>query len=346
MLNNFTYVPAPDVIWSENVAIAFGSVRWYAIFIMIGFIIAILAACLKMWKRYFISTEPFYWFILIGVPLAIFGANFGSCVLGEPAGKSWSEFWMKFGEGLAIEWGILFVVVAAFVYFPLALKSPRYRVRDKFNLTHEVKKVSFWMYADAIMPCILIAQFIGRWGNYMNQEVYGSLVTDESLCWFLHNCLPYMWVQDSASSPAGYHQPLFLWEGIGNLCMFFILYFGIEFIKQRKAGDLAGLYILWYGMFRLCLEPLRDSQYKSSTTMILSSIFVAAGISFILINRLLIAKVRDKKIWHTLFSRGPWEVFRMIGAGWNNQNLINRYKDKQYFDCIRQPQEMIYFGAW
>ncbi len=333
-------VPPPDTPWTEEVAIAFGPVKWYAIFIMLGFIVAIVGACLKMWKRYHISTEPFYWFILIGVPLAIFGANFGSCVLGRPAGKPWSEFWTRFGEGLAIEWGILFVVVAALIYFPLILKLPKYRVRDAFGATHEVKKVSFWMYADAIMPCILIAQFIGRWGNYMNQEVYGATVTNETLCWFLHDCLPYMYVG------AEYKQPLFLWEGLGNLTMFFVAYFGLEFIKQRKAGDLSGFYILWYGAFRLCLEPLRDPEFKSEATMIFSAIFVAAGALIILCNHLLVSKVRDYKIWHTLFSRGPGDVFRMIGAGWNNQTLKLKFQDKIYSDCVRQPQEMIYFGKW
>ena len=339
MFNLLGEVPGPDHPWTPDVAIAFGPVRWYAIFIMLGFVVAIVLACLKMWKRYKISTEPFYWFILIGVPLAIFGANFGSCVLGKPAGKDWSEFWTSFGTGLAIEWGILFVVIAAFIYFPLVLKAPRYRVRDSFGETHEVKKVSFWMYADAIMPCILIAQFIGRWGNYMNQEVYGATVTNDSLAWFLHNCLPYMYVGGE------WKQPLFLWEGIANLAMFFILYFGVEFIKQRKAGDMAAGYILWYGALRLGLEPLRDSQYKSTATMVFSAIFVAAGALFILINHLLVAKVRDKKVWHTLFSRGPGEVFKMIGAGWNSQKNV-RYQDKQFEDCVRKPVELIYYGAW
>lgn len=333
-------VPAPDNQWSPSVAIAFGNVRWYAIFIMLGFIVAIILSCLKMWKRYKISTDPFYWFILIAVPLAIFGANFGSCVLGEPAGKPWSEFFTSFGQGLAIEWGILFVVVAAFIYFPLILKLPKYQVRDEFGPNPAIKKVSFWMYADAIMPCILIAQFIGRWGNYMNQEVYGMTVTDEGLAKFLHDCLPYMYVGGE------YKQPLFFWEGIANLGMFFVMYFGIEFIKQRKAGDMGAGYILWYGALRLGLEPLRDSNYKSNATMIFSAIFVAAGALYILLNHLVLDKVRDKKIWHTLFSRGPTEVFKMIGAGWGNQNLIKRYEDKQFADCIRQENEKKYYGAW
>lgn len=312
----------------------------YPICIMLGFIVAIVLGCLKLWKRYKVDTEPFYWFILIGVPCAILGARFGSCAIGQ---TPWGDFFHDFGTGLAIEWGVMLTVLAAFIYFPLILKLPRYRVRDAFGVEQQnVKKVSMWMYFDAIVPAILIAQFIGRWGNYCNQEVYGLIVTDEKFAWFLHDCLPGMFIKGH------WRVPLFLWEGLGNLAMFAILYFGIEFIKQRKAGDLAGAYFVWYGTFRACLEPLRDHDagFYYQTSVITSIIWAVIGVLFILINHLLIAKVRDKKIWHTLFSRGPGEVFRMIGAGWGNANLKTRYQDKQFEDCVRKPVEMIYFGAW
>ncbi|MDE6476758.1 MAG: prolipoprotein diacylglyceryl transferase [Mycoplasmoidaceae bacterium] len=38
------------------------------------------------------------------------------------------------------------------------------------------------MYVDAIVPCILLGQFFGRWGNYFNQELYGPVVTNDSFC--------------------------------------------------------------------------------------------------------------------------------------------------------------------
>lgn len=345
MIKQLIGVMPPDPSLPAGFDTAFGNIKWYAIFIMIGFIVAIVASCLKMWKRYKISTEPFYWFILIGVPLAIIGANFGSCVLdnglpsGQNPGKPWSEFFSSFGSGLAIEWGIIFVVIAGAIYFPLVLKLPRYRVKDEFKSDHQVKKISFWMYADAVIPCILIAQFIGRWGNYFNGEVFGGNITNEHFAWWLYHNLPNMY-QDG-----NWKQPLFLWEGIGNAIMFFVLYFGVEFIKQRKAGDMAAGYFVWYGAFRLGLEPLRDKTYFSVVTIVVSSLFVAFGAIFILINHLILAKVRDKKIWHTLFKYGPKEVFTMINCGWHIEKNI-RYKDRQYADCVRQPQEMIYFGAW
>lgn len=375
--------PAPETQWWDGVQIAFRigtfEVPWYAICIMLGFIAAIVAACMKMWKRYKIPTEPFYWFILIGVPVSIFGANFGSCVLGEPAGKLWSEFWSSFGSGLAVEWGVLFCFVAGLIYFPLVLKLPRYRVRDEFGPTPEVKRVSVWLYMDAILPCVLIAQFVGRWGNYMNQEVYGAVVTDAGLAKFLHDCLPFMWIVRDQVDP-NYYQPLFLWEGIGNLAMFVILYVGCEFIKVRKTGDLSAAYFAWYGLFRLCLEPLRDPTYFSIKSIILSIIFLAVSVGFIIINHLVIAKKRDKKVWHSIIYKPmeksnkksfPKQIAKLESQivelkqdpskvdllkekqdklatykeDWNK--LQTKYESQSYKDSfVRKPNEMVYFGRW
>lgn len=342
-------MPGPPEDWHipwENAST--GTSWWYPVCIMLGFVVAIVAGCLKLWKRYKVSTEPFYWFILIGVPMAILGSRFGSCAIGQ---TPWKQMFSWPWNGLAIEWGVMFAVVSAFIYFPLILKVKSYRVRDEFSVEHEVKKASMWMYFDAVVPAILIAQFIGRWGNYCNQEVYGAPVTSESLANFLSKCLPGMWIPNPEGFPAGWFQPLFLWEGLGNLAMFFVIYFGFEFIPSRKAGDLAGSYFIWYGTFRACLEPLRNPNFTDfgtsvNVSILISIIWACLGVLFILINHLLIAKTRDYKIWHTLFSRGPGEVFRMIGAGWGKQELVARYKDPKYADCVRKPAEKIYFGAW
>lgn len=294
MINLFGEVPAPLNPWTEEVSNAFWignfSIKWYGIFIMLGFALAIFLACMKMWKRYKINIEPFYWFILIGVPTAILGARLGSCIIGD---ADWSHFFNFREGGLAIEWGVVLTVGVAFAYFPQVLKKPKYHVRDYFAKDEKVKRVSFWLYADAIMPCILIAQFLGRWGNYFNQELYGAHVQSEQLQQFLHDCLPWMWVEGK-----GYCQPLFLWEGLINLVGFFTLYFGVEFINQRKAGDMAACYPLWYGVVRLCLEPLRDEKYRFVMTYVLSAIFVVVGLVFIILNHTVINKRRNKELYY------------------------------------------------
>ncbi len=339
---NLFFTPAPDPFWPIPWPRAGGETSWwYPVCIMLGFALAILLSCLKLKKRYRVSIEPFYWFILIGVPIAIFGARFGSCAIGQ---TNWYDFFNNFGQGLAIEWGVMFTVLAAFIYFPLVLNKPSYRVKNELGSNHKIQKVSMWMYFDAIVPAILIAQFIGRWGNYCNKEVYGAIVQNDNFTWFLYKVFPGMYITDKFGQTA-WRQPLFFYEGMGNLAMFFILYFGVEFIRQRKAGDMAAIYFIWYGVFRACLEPLRDDSFKYATSIITSIVWASIGLIFILINHLLIAKTRDKKIWHTLFSFGPAEVFRMIDAGWHPQKN-ERYKDLKFNRCVRLESEMIYFGEW
>jgi len=322
-----------------------GGQSWmYPICIILGFVVAIVLACIKMWKRYKVSTEPFYWFILIGVPTAIFGANFGSCVLdsfwriagcpgGTGPGKPWSEFFTSFGSGLAIEWGVIFTVIAAFIYFPLVLKKAKFRVRDEFGPKPEVHKVSMWMYVDAIAPCILLAQFIGRWGNYCNQEVYGAVVTDEGLANWLNKFLPGMYIGGS------WRQPLFFWEGIGNLIMFFVMYIGFEFIKVRKTGDIGAFYLVWYGTFRACLEPLRDQQYKSTSSIVLSIIFAAIGVIFIVCNHLIIAKQRDKKVWRTIVYKPIQSIQQSIYPS-KIKRLNNKINDLAKSDDIKDANKV------
>lgn len=291
---------APATPWIRdvsNVAFHIGSfpIAWYSIFILIGFALAIFLSCMKLWKWYKVPVDPFYWFILIGIPTAIIGANFWSCVLGpDNGGKEWSQFFTSFGTGLAIEGGVMFTVAAALIYFPLVLRRPKYHVRDLGSGEPQVRKISFWIYADAIIPTILIAQFIGRWGNYMNQEVYGGVVTNEALAWWLHDHLPWMYIGGQ------WKQPLFLYEGIGNLFMFFILFFAAEFIPKKKAGDIAFFYFVWYGSLRMGLEPLRDPTFRSGSfgvTMITSLMFVLVGVVLIICNHTVLKKAQKYNLW-------------------------------------------------
>lgn len=359
MINLFGDVPPPLNPWNPEIPIAFriGSleVRWYAIFIMFGFILAIVLTCLKLWKRYNISIEPFYWFILIGVPVGIFGANFGSCVIGGMAGKEWSQFWTEFGKGLAIEWGIFFDAIAAAIYFPLVLKKNKYRVRDEFGPKPQVLKVSAWMYIDAIAPTILIAQFLGRWGNYFNQEVYGAPIQNEGLQQFLRNCLPWMWVESK-----GYCQPLFLWEGLANIVGFGLLYFGLEFINQRKAGDMSAAYFVWYGTLRLCMEPLRDESYKSVASIAFSAVWVGLGVLVIILNHTILNKWRKYKVLesiskfklHNLVKIDNIEAQIQEKQQANLENeanqlrlkLVNLKNENRQF--IRDENEMLFHSRW
>ena len=296
--------PEPSVYWEwgiSNVAFKIGSlsIDWYGIFVTIGFVLAIVLAVLKLKLWYKVKTDPFYYYCLMGIPMAIIGARFWSCCIGD---ASWSNFFLFWTGGLAIQGGVIADILLALWWFPFILKKPNYRVRDTLLLPEQpaVRQVSMWVYADAIIPCILIGQIVGRWGNYFNQEVYGTIITPtDGNMWFLNfmsKVLPYMYVK----SYGAYVQPLFLYEGMINFVGLIFLYVCMEFIPKIKSGTIGMSYFLWYGIVRISLEPLRNQQYSFGNTYIMTGIWIGLAAIAILLNQLsVIPKTRKYrcKFW-------------------------------------------------
>lgn len=119
---------------------------------------------------------------------------------------------------------------------------------------------------DTVVPTILLAQAIGRWGNFFNCEVYGGQINTPL---FMPNWIAY---QLNCNNGGGYldagtmHMPLFLIEGILNVASYFIIVYGTKPIKKfLSKGDLAGMYFIFYGVIRIALEGLRDSSFNMGT---------------------------------------------------------------------------------
>jgi len=114
------------------------------------------------------------------------------------------------------------------------------------------KKMSFLMWADIAAPGVALAQAIGRWGNYVNQEVYGSPTT-----------LPWAIKIDPQYRLEGYTQyatfhPLFLYESIWNLMlMVFLLWMDRKHANKLMEGDIFLMYLIGYSTGRFFLEFLR-----------------------------------------------------------------------------------------
>ncbi|MEW6092680.1 MAG: prolipoprotein diacylglyceryl transferase [Chloroflexota bacterium] len=114
------------------------------------------------------------------------------------------------------------------------------------------KKISFLTWADVIAPGLALAQAIGRWGNFFNQEVYGQ-PTD----------LPWKIYIDPLHRVSGYENyeyfhPLFLYESLWNLLnMAILLIVGRRFEKWLKPGDIFYFYMISYAIGRFSLEFLR-----------------------------------------------------------------------------------------
>lgn len=330
----------------DKIAFKIGSleVAWYGIFMMIGFFLAIVAASLKLRFWYKVSYDPFLYFCLIGIPVSILGARLWSFVIGDTKVQTnfFIEYWNFRQGGLAIQGGVVATVIAACIYFPLVLRRPAYQVKtvDEDGKNY-VRQVSMWVYADAIVPCILIGQIIGRWGNFFNQEVYGAPVSAEDLSW-LKTIMP--GVYDGMYIDNSYRQPLFLYESFVNFWFFLFLYVGCEFIKVRKAGDLAILYFILYGILRLCMEPLRETNYQHITSIITSALYIVVGIALIILNHLVFSRNREFKTWYFLFAN-IYGFFAVVKSKIKKDEEL-RKKIGYHQEFYRTKEEMLYYNGF
>ena len=113
-------------------------------------------------------------------------------------------------------------------------------------------KYNFGMWLDFAAPGLALAQAIGRWGNFFNQELYGSPST---LPWAI-KIDPQYRLQEYRTVET-YH-PLFLYESLWNLLnMGLLLFLGKRLDKWLKNGDLFLIYLMMYGLGRFLLEYLR-----------------------------------------------------------------------------------------
>ncbi len=121
-----------------------------------------------------------------------------------------------------------------------------------FWLYARYKKIPFARWLDIFAPGIALGQAIGRWGNYVNQELYGA---PTNLPWAIY-------IDPQHRLPAfmdkAYYHPLFLYESLWNLLnMSILLYLGRKWSDRLRAGDLFLIYLIIYAVGRFFLEFLR-----------------------------------------------------------------------------------------
>jgi phosphatidylglycerol:prolipoprotein diacylglycerol transferase len=122
-----------------------------------------------------------------------------------------------------------------------------------FYLFSRKRKISFGLWADIIAPGLALAQAIGRWGNFINQELYGL---PTNLPWGIKIDKPL----DGFEQYSKFH-PLFLYESLFNLAnMFFLLWLSRKYQEKLKPGDVFLTYLITYPIFRFFMEFLRLDQ--------------------------------------------------------------------------------------
>lgn len=200
-------------------------VYWYGIIIAVGFVLGVLYAFLRA-KKEGLPPDTVLDLVLWGLPTCIICARI-FYVLGDPsvlAGGFWKIIAVWEG-GIAIYGAIIGAVIVGVTYC-------------------KAKKLDMGTVFDVCAPGLMIGQIIGRWGNFVNAEVYGS-PTDSLFAM-------------SINGGVGV-QPLFLYESVWMLAGLLGLLFYQKY--KKRSGEIFALYVVWYGLGRAVMESLRQEEY-------------------------------------------------------------------------------------
>ena len=139
--------------------------------------------------------------------------------------------------------------------------------------------ISFWKLADIAAPSIILGQAIGRWGNFMNQEAYGTEVTRS----FLEKLNLPEFIINQMYIDGSYNHPTFLYESLWNLAGVVLLL--ILRKMNIKRGELFLFYVIWYSIGRFFVEGLRTDSLMLTDSLRIAQIIslVLIGISILLI---------------------------------------------------------------
>jgi len=135
-------------------------------------------------------------------------------------------------------------------------------------------------FLDIAAPSVMIAQSIGRWGNFFNQEAYGAAV--KSL-----NYLP-SFIRDQMYIDGSYRQPTFLYESSWNLLGFLLILILRRKPQFLRQGEITAFYLIWYGFGRMIIEGMRTDSLMFAGLRVsqwLSMILILVGLAIIIYQR-------------------------------------------------------------
>ena len=238
-------------------------VRYYSLLILLAVFVA-YAFITKEAKRFKIPTDfvfnLFFWTLIFG----IIGARLYYVIFNwDYFGSHINEIWQIWQGGLAIHGGIIFGLITISIYC------------SKYNF-RVIRML------DIISVPLILAQAIGRWGNFFNSEAYGVATTLEHLQ-SLH--IP-QFVIDGMQINGIYYTPTFFYESLWCILGCFVVYL-FRRRKYAKVGQATALYLIWYGLGRFFIEALRtDSLIFLGFKMaqIVSVVMIVIGIIIFIIS--------------------------------------------------------------
>lgn len=238
-------------------------IYWYALLIMTGFLLAVLYAW-RSTKTFDVKMDPLIDIVLVGLFCGIVGARIYYVIFRFSSYNSlWDMINIRDG-GLAIYGGVILAFVSGLI------------------MCKYIEKVEILPVFDIAAIGFLIGQGIGRWGNFMNQEAFGS---QTDLPWGMYSANTFYYeMVDNVSQKVGPTtvHPCFLYESVWCLLGFVLLHF-ISRRYYKFKGQIFLSYLVWYGLGRSWIEGLRtDSLWLIENVLKVSQLLaivcvIAAG---------------------------------------------------------------------
>lgn len=233
-------------------------ITWYGVIIASGMLLGILLANLRAKRRGW-TADLVLDFILLAIPLAVIGARMYYVAFEwEQYSQNLIKIFAINEGGLAIYGAVLGGFLAAFL-FTRAAKFP------------------FLALLDLVIPSLILGQMLGRWGNFINQEAFGEVVSNPALQFF-----PLAVYIDALGE---WHQATFFYESFGNAILLVVTLLISR--KRPKDGTLLSTYFIGYGLIRVFVEGLRaDSLYLFGgirVSQLLSGVLILIGIALLIL---------------------------------------------------------------
>ncbi|TSB48299.1 prolipoprotein diacylglyceryl transferase [Alkalicoccobacillus porphyridii] len=208
------------------------TIYWYGVIIGLGVLAGYILASREGVKRG-LPKDIFADLLLFALPISIISARIYYVIF------RWDQFadnpvrmFYIWEGGIAIHGALIGAVITAIIFA-------------------KARGVSFWKLADVAAPSILLGQAIGRWGNFINQEVYGGPVTRE----FLESLQLPAFIIDQMYIQGTYYHPTFLYESVLSFIGVAILLW-LRRVNLRE-GELFLFYVIWYSIARFFIEGIR-----------------------------------------------------------------------------------------
>ena len=221
---------------SEAFSLFGAPIAWYALIICLGMVFAV---CYIIYRagQIGINSDNVIDFALFVIPFGVLGARLYYVIMELDSFDSLIDAFNIRNGGLAIYGGIIAGAITVFCVC-------------------KYKKIDFLAFADCVVPGLIMAQSIGRWGNFMNGEAFGSETTN-FLRMGIYNLNS---IYTFGKYEMVYVHPTFLYESLWNLVGFIAI--NIFYKHKKYDGQIFLMIFGWYGLGRMWIEGLRmDSLY-------------------------------------------------------------------------------------